>query len=323
MKAIRVVGGGPAGSAAAIAALGYGASVHILEKSRAPHHKVCGEFLAAETCGVLEELGAWDEFRSRKPARMERCRLRFGSRLKEWKLAEPAFGLTRLELDRMLLNRAAALGATVVRGERWQGPPGATILAAGRRGAAQKGNRLFGFKSHFEGPASDAVEVFFERSGYVGVSPVENGVTNVCGILPETVLGRYGFCFDDVVFSRPYLAERLQLLSRRMPWLVTGPLVFSEVERENSAEVYAAGDSVGFVDPFTGSGMLNALLTGRMAGMAAAERLAPHLYRMACRAMLHRQFEMAAVFRAIVGWGFAEYLVPFVPGRWLYRLTRV
>ena len=323
MSAIRVVGGGPAGSAAAIAALGYGAAVQIFEKSRAPHHKVCGEFLAAETCRVLEELGAWDECRSRKPARMERCRLRFGSHVKEWKLAEPAFGLSRLELDRLLLHRAAALGARVVRGERWQGPAGATILAAGRRGAAQKGSRLFAFKSHFDGPASDAVEVFFDRSGYIGVTPVENGVTNVCGIVPESVLGRYGFCFDDVLFSRLDLAERLRPVSRRIPGLATGPLVFSEVEREDSAEAYVAGDSAGFVDPFTGSGILNALFTGKLAGTAAAERRAPHAYRMARRAMLHRQFEVAAVFRAIVRWGFAEYLAPFAPGRWLYRLTRV
>ncbi|PWU04409.1 MAG: hypothetical protein C5B51_16830 [Terriglobia bacterium] len=323
MTAIRVVGGGPAGSAAAIAALGRGAAVQIVEKSRSPHHKVCGEFVAAETCSVLEELGAWDEFRSRKPARMERCRLRFGSRVKEWKLGEPAFGLSRLELDSLLLNRAAALGATVVRGDLHQPPVSATILATGRHAVAQKGNRLFAFKSHFEGPAGDAVEVFFDRSGYVGVSPVENGVTNVCGIFPENILGRYGFCFDDVLYSSASLRERLQPLSRRMAWLTTGPLVFSGEERENSAEVYAAGDSLGFIDPFTGSGILNALLTGKMAGAAAADGLAPHAYRMACRRLLRRPFEVAAVFRAIVRWGFAEYLAPFVPGQWLYRLTRV
>ncbi len=323
MIAIQIIGGGPAGSAAGIAALGCGAAVEIIEKSRAPHHKVCGEFLAAETCRVLEELGAWDEFQRRKPARMERCRLHFGSRVKEWKLDEPAFGLSRLELDRLLLERAAALGATVVRGERRQGSVGPTILAVGRNGVAPKGNRLFAFKSHFLGPSSDAVEVFFDRSGYVGVSPVENGVTNVCGIASEAALRRYGFSFDDVLFSRAELAKRVRPLSRRMPWLATGPLVFSEVARQEAAAVYAAGDSAGFVDPFTGSGILNALLTGKMAGTAAAERRAPREYASGCRDLLHRPFEVAAVFRAIVRWGWAEYLVPFVPGGWLYRFTRV
>src|SRR5215469_13269636 len=174
MANVQIVGAGPAGSAAAIAALRRGAAVRIVEKSRAAHHKVCGEFLAAETCRMIEELGAGGEFHSLTPARIQRCRLRFGSRVKEWKLAEPALGLSRFQLDRLLLDRAAELGAEVIRGERWQpGGQGATILAAGRAGNAPKGGRLFAFKSHFEGPTDDAVEVFFDHAGYIGISPVE------------------------------------------------------------------------------------------------------------------------------------------------------
>jgi flavin-dependent dehydrogenase len=323
MRAIKIAGGGPAGSAAGIAALNGGASVRIVEKSRHPQHKVCGEFLAAETCQVLEELGAWDEFQRLKPARIVRCSLHFGSCVKEWKLAEPAFGLSRLRLDELLLDRAAALGADVVRGERFDDLRTATIVITGRRGVAPRGARLFAFKSHFEGPASDAVEVFFDRAGYVGVSPVEAGVTNVCGIVPETILRGYGFEFDEILFSRAGLAERLRPLSRRMPWLATGPLVFSKAGRGDPAQAFHAGDAMGFVDPFTGSGILNALLTGRLAGSAVARGLAPHAYRDACRAMLRRPFAVSAIFRALVRWGWAEYLVPFVPGQWLYRMTRV
>jgi flavin-dependent dehydrogenase len=323
MRAIRIAGGGPAGSAAAIAALSHGAKVQVVEKSRLPHHKVCGEFLAAETCRVLEELGAEDEFFRLKPARITRCILRFGSRVKEWKLAEAAFGLSRLALDQLLLDRAATLGAEVLRGERWEDPHTAMIVATGRRGVAPRGARLFAFKSHFEGPASDAVEIFFDRAGYVGISPVEGGLTNVCGIVLEKTMRRYGFHFDDVLVTRAGLADRLQPLSRRMPWLATGPLVFSEAGRGSSSEVYEVGDSAGFVDPFTGSGILNALLTGRLAGAAAADGLAPAAYRKACRVMLHRPFAISAIFRALLEWGYAEYLAPFVPGQWLYRLTRI
>jgi flavin-dependent dehydrogenase len=324
MTAIRIVGGGPAGSAAAIAALEGAAAVEVLEKSRVPHHKVCGEFLAAETCRVLEEIGVWAGIRSLKPARIERCRLRLGSRVKEWKLPEPAFGLSRRELDQLLLDRAAGLGAKVVRGERWQASGGsATIFAIGRRGGAPKGARLFAFKSHFEGPADDAVEVFFGRSGYIGISPVENRVTNICGIMPESVLRRYQFRFDDMLSSRRDLAERVRGLTRRMPWLATGPLVFSDISPGESTDCFTAGDSAGFVDPFTGSGILNALLTGRLAGDAASRGQTANDYLSACRKMLHRPFAVSAAFRAILRCGLAEYLAPFVPGRWLYSLTRV
>src|SRR5256885_16798401 len=43
-----VVGGGPAGSAAAITAVRGGARVLLLERGRLPRHKVCGEFVSAE-----------------------------------------------------------------------------------------------------------------------------------------------------------------------------------------------------------------------------------------------------------------------------------
>src|ERR1035437_1562533 len=46
MRAVHVVGGGPAGVMAAFAAMREGASVRIFEKSAFPRHKVFGEFLS-------------------------------------------------------------------------------------------------------------------------------------------------------------------------------------------------------------------------------------------------------------------------------------
>ena len=326
-RRITVVGAGPAGSAAAIAALLDGASVSLCEKSATPRHKVCGEFISPEACGVLQELGVWSGFRALKPPRTERCRLHFGKRVKQWKFEEPAFGLSRLELDRLLLNRATTLGADVTRGASLpvrELPRGTGVIAAhGRMTTAARPGRLFAFKSHFEGPADDAVEVYFNRSGYIGLSPVENGMTNVCGIAPEEALRKYAFDFDGFVFGQPLLAERLRPLTRRMAWLATGPLAFSDVGGGTSGVgVYPAGDALGFVDPFTGSGILNALLTGRMAGAAAARGTPPDAHVRACRSLLGRPFAVAAAFRTLLDWGWGEHLAWFVPGGWMYRLTR-
>src|SRR5579871_3096055 len=140
-RMIRIDGAGPAGSAAAIAARQAGAEVRIVEKSRGPRHKVCGEFITAEACEVLQELGAQDELSRLNPAFVDRCRLHFGARVKEWKLGRPAMGLSRLDLDRLLLDRASSLGAIVERGDPGeQGGPrdGAIILANGRTGIASK-----------------------------------------------------------------------------------------------------------------------------------------------------------------------------------------
>jgi hypothetical protein len=54
---VRIIGGGPAGSAAALAALSETNSVHIVEKSSFPRHKVCGEFLSPEIAALLESHG--------------------------------------------------------------------------------------------------------------------------------------------------------------------------------------------------------------------------------------------------------------------------
>src|SRR5207249_12205300 len=55
-----VIGGGPAGSAAAITAARGGARVLLLERGRLPRHQVCGEFVSAESlelCGSLLHVG--------------------------------------------------------------------------------------------------------------------------------------------------------------------------------------------------------------------------------------------------------------------------
>jgi menaquinone-9 beta-reductase len=329
MEAILVVGGGPAGGAAALAALAEGAPVHIVEKSRHPKHKVCGEFLSPDAFHILDLLGAWKDLEGLKPARIRKCRLRFGRREKRWNLAEPAFGLSRFQLDKLLLEKAGALGATVSRGESWaadqrEAAASRIVLATGRKGNASPPNRLFGFKAHFEGPMDDTIELFFGRQGYVGVSPVENGWTNVCGIAPETTLRRHGFDVDECLAASDPLAERLRPLRRRMQWLMAGPLCFSAVAHsERNERVYPAGDAFGFVDPFTGSGILNALLTGRMAGRSAARAVPSPDYIRACHSLLDQPFGVSAMVRQLLEWDCAYYLAALMPGRWLFRLTRV
>ena len=167
------------------------------------------------------------------------------------------------------------------------------------------------------------MEMFFGRQGYVGVSPIENGWTNVCGIAAESALGRHGFVVDDYVAGFHPLAERLGPLRRRMEWLRVGPLSFSPVAGSPPNDrVYAAGDALGFVDPFTGSGILNALFTGRMAGVNAARAVAGSQHIRECRSLLDRPFGISAIFRKLIEWNCAWQLAALTPGSWLFRLTR-
>ena len=68
-----------------------------------------------------------------------------------------------------------------------------------------------------------------------------------------------------------------------MDWLITGPLVFADSLPPLSREpAYLAGDALGFIDPFTGSGILSAVLTGKLAGAAAARRTPNNEYLRQC-----------------------------------------
>jgi flavin-dependent dehydrogenase len=108
-----------------------------------------------------------------------------------------------------------------------------------------------------------------------------------------------------------------------MDWLITGPLVFSERLRQPADQaVYCAGDSLGFIDPFTGSGILNAMLTGERAGIAAARGAPAASYLRDCRRLLRRPFLVSSVFRTIIASGHAGVLASLVPGRFLFHATR-
>jgi menaquinone-9 beta-reductase len=320
VASVTILGGGPAGSAAALAALQAGARVRIIEKSRFPRHKVCGEFFSPEIELELKRLGAWDAFLQAAPARVPRMVLHFGTRRKSSRLPDPAFGLSRFAFDRMLLDQAVAAGAIVASDADGTSP---TVIATGRRATqTSRGQRLFGFKAHFEGPVDDAVELFFFGRCYVGVSCIESGKTNVCGLAPENFLSEAGFEYDSVVTQSEPLQERLKPLRRVTEWFSTGPLEYRQTFDSGARPHYLAGDALSFVDPFTGSGLLAAVRSGGMAGRAAALGDPVENYLKQCRTSLRQPFQTAVVLRRAVERGWATKLARFAPGRLLFALTR-
>jgi hypothetical protein len=289
----------------------------VIERSTVRRHKVCGEFFSPEILPWLERLGVAREFCECGPAQIRRMTIRIGRRERTSPLSEPALGLSRFCFDQLLLSAASARGAELAREGN-----GATIIASGRRFALRSGERLFGFKAHFEGPADDAVALYFFNGCYAGVSPVERGWTNVCGIAPEQLLRDCGFQPEHLVRGCRALAERLCPLSRRTEWVFTGPLEFRHRLNGRSTGGYLAGDALSFVDPFTGSGILSAVATGTLAGEYAARREPVDRYAARCRRLLARPFAVASALRWIVTTPWAERLLEAMPGEWLYRATR-
>ena len=118
---ILIIGGGPAGSTAAILLAEKGYRVVVLEKARHPRFHI-GESLLPANMPLLERLGVTDKVRA---IGMEKWGAEFIShwdgRGQEFQFANAwdkslpmAYQVRRSEFDEILVRRAAAQGADVV-----------------------------------------------------------------------------------------------------------------------------------------------------------------------------------------------------------------
>lgn len=308
---IEIIGASLAGSAAALELLSLGHEVTLFDKSKFPRHKVCGEFLDPQAAPWILALGDLRyEF-------IHRVSLIWKNARKDFTLPRPAFGISRYQLDAALFASAQRQGALFVNEAR--APHERAILAYGRKSAQVKGTRQFGYKVHIRGRQNDAVELYFHESGYTGVNPIEDGLTNVCGLASEADLKRHNWDALEFLLSQPHLAPRLQGCQLAMDWQFTGPLAYGAAA---DAQGYAAGDALNFTDPFTGSGMLCALLSGRLAARSLHEGKSIEQHRLAARELLGSPYSISSLLRQSLRWAIAPYAVQLLPGRMLYHLSR-
>lgn len=115
-----VIGGGPAGSTAALILARAGWSIALVEQAMFPRRKVCGEFLSATNIPLLQDLGVWDDFLEVAGPPVTRVGVFAGAHSlvadmpslhghsESWGRA-----VSREFLDTALLERAASAGATI------------------------------------------------------------------------------------------------------------------------------------------------------------------------------------------------------------------
>jgi flavin-dependent dehydrogenase len=289
-----VVGGGPAGCAATISAARGGASVLILERGRFPRHRVCGEFVSAESLDLLENLlaPAHHSLISKAP-RIAGSRIFVDSAELHAEITPAAASISRFDLDAALWDSCASAGVErrsdcVVKAAQGTGPFRVTtqsesfearafINATGRWSnfararVAKEGDHWIGVKAHFlEVSAAPSVDLYFFDGGYCGVQPIspaaQNGAAttvNACAVVRADIATD----LNEVLQLHPALRERSRDWEPHpaMDPVSTFPLVFHPPEPVQSG-MLQVGDSATFVDPFIGDGISLALRSGDLAG---------------------------------------------------------
>ena len=297
---VVVIGGGLAGSAAAIRLAQNGRNVLLLEREPAAHDKVCGEFISSDAQHYLRELGL--DLAALDAERITSIRLMRGQRIASARLPFPALSVSRRVLDEALLVRAKDQGALVRRGAAVTAmvkePQGWRIEVAGhgviqaetiflatgkhdlrewRRAGTQ--NDFLGFKCHYlltptqRAALAEHVEMTLFDGGYAGLGLVEKGKANLCLVVTKHHFARYGKKWDSllsgILKASPPLAERLTGAQPCWPrplsiFGIPYGFVYRAPSRA-SPGLYRLGDQMAVIPSFSGYGMSIALHTAFLA----------------------------------------------------------
>ena len=317
-----VLGAGPGGCATAICAARAGARVLLLERGSFPRHKVCGEFVSAESLGLLADLLRSSANLVDGAIRIDRARLFLDGQIVESAIRPAAASIARFDLDLALWRAATASGVeardqvTVTRVEG--GDTSLVISSTGSLRAravvdatgrwsnlsprqSSPGPKWLGIKGHFrEAHPSKTVDLYFFDGGYCGVQPVDllddsspGHRINACAM----VRADRATDFSQIFELHSELKKRSTNWDTLMDPRTTSPLVFRKPSPVRDG-MLLVGDAAGFVDPFVGDGISLALRSGAMAAeclisaMSANSADAAHLYAD------RYQRELGPIFRA-------------------------
>ncbi|WP_229803799.1 NAD(P)/FAD-dependent oxidoreductase [Planobispora rosea] len=307
-----VVGGGPAGSAAALRAkqLRPRARVLLLDKADFPRDKACGDGIAAHGGDELALLGVPDLIADYRPTDRLSVISPGGARVLAT-VARPNRVVPREVFDARLVDAARARGVEVRR-HRVRAIAArkdhvvvddrlATRTLVAADGANSTVRRLAGIpagperhtaiavRGYADVPVDDDVQfIAMQQEGwpaYAWSFPIGDGTANIGFGMLLPSLRATGLPGRQVLHGR--LAELLPDLPARRLKAHHLPLSPGR-PKPGTGRVLLAGDAAGLVNPLTGEGIYYALLSGRLAGEAAVEAVGDPLgaYRRTLRGAL-------------------------------------
>ena len=296
---VAILGAGPAGSCAAIAAARTGARVLLIDRAQFPRDKVCGCCLAPAGVETLRAIDAGHVL----DGAIELRSVRLACATRELTLRRNAgVAIGRDALDSRLIDEARRCGVDVR-----LGTPGrvlgrdvgrdvveiargdericarVAIAADGLSGTSLDGNADFtwriartsriGFGATIAAGAIACGEgeilMRVARGGYIGAVELPSGAIDVAAAIDPARLRQFASVADC---ARDWLGARVLDPSAitNARWKGT-PLLTRRRACVAADGILVAGDAAGYIEPFTGEGMSWAIATGAAAGVVAAQ----------------------------------------------------
>lgn len=337
MKPVEIAGGGLAGLSLGISLRKRGVPITIMESGSYPRHKVCGEFICGVERATLQSLGIVELF-DRSPSYSRSAWFRGDAEISRNDLPNPAWGISRYEMDDWLQQEFRKLGGKLITRQRAKpAPREGFVWCAGRKPQPSK---WIGLKTHIRGyELAEPLEMHMGRGGYAGLVEVEDGWVNICGLFKkrrdisarkEALLPAYlGACgLHD-------LAEK----TRTCEWregAFSAVAGFQLGHQQKGSELIVVGDAESMIPPFTGNGMSMAFEAAETATHPLVEwsqgDIAWHDARSSVARLLQKRFAMrlsvaqsahslllGAAGQSLISAAASSGLLPF---RCLFRLTR-
>jgi flavin-dependent dehydrogenase len=315
---LTIIGGGLAGLGLANGLAQHDIGARIVESSRYPRHRVCGEFLTGLKPSTLLTLGVDSAF-DRAILHKTTAWYSNGQHIRTYALPTPAIGISRFSLDASMAESFRQRGGMILEGQRDNGIPGKNkILAMGRR--PTKGG-LSGLKGHWTNlPLNADLELHLGQNAYLGLSRVEDGYVNICGLFPEIATGSFStplsrFHATLKLIGLGYLCSRLESAELR-----EGSICAVSGLGYSSRTQPGLGDHSRQIPPFTGHGMTMALESAEIALPYVRQYIGNTLSWEQMQDSLHRAISAHGQpqFQAILTTLSRNRILPFA---WLYKLT--